>query len=176
MRRFGIHSRATASRRSRFDRVAKNILPLFPEPTLPGIINNFESQAVNVSPNQPVGNKDRSRVLRQSQDFWFVCLVAVEHPRIISYSRRAQHRDSKHRRHSDISLERGFYSSTEFDQPCHVWVQSMAVWYQSNCLILLGWPAKIGLTGVNQNGVFPGLNIERTYQLRRHRDRLLSSE
>ena len=33
---------------NRFDRVAKNILPLFPEPNRPGILN-FRSQAVNIN-------------------------------------------------------------------------------------------------------------------------------
>lgn len=63
---------------SRFDRVAKNILPLFPEPTLPEVRENFLSPSCHDQPSQPMGNKNRSPVHKRSQDVWIVCLVKVE--------------------------------------------------------------------------------------------------
>src|SRR5262245_20312254 len=79
-----------------------------------------------------MGNKNRSCVHEQSQDFRIVYLVEVDNPGRVAHSRRAFHDDSEYLGYPDISFKRGFDRQTELGEPRHIWVQSMAFWYEAN--------------------------------------------
>ena len=81
MHSFEIRSHVTSFRLSRFDMVSKNILPLFPTSTLPGLTRNFVSQAADVKSANQMGSKTRSLFHEQSQSLWIACLVHVGHTR-----------------------------------------------------------------------------------------------
>jgi len=143
---------------NRFDRVAKNILPLFPEPSLPGFEYNLESQAVDIRQVNGWGTKidhaltDNHKIngslvwSRLNTPGWSVysgsLTTAIRNTDNIRIFRLSE--DSILRPNLINHVTFGFNRWRSGTHPS---------------ADALGWPKKIGLMGVNENGVFPGLNI-----------------
>ena len=147
---------------NRFDRVAKNILPLFPNPSLPANaygLNNFESQAVNINQVNGWGAKiDHALTDHQKMFGSFVWSRLITpgsstYPGALSDAIPNTSDTRTFRLSTDSNLRPNLINHATFG--FNRWRFGTHPSADS-----LGWPAKIGLTGVNEQGVFPGLNID----------------
>ncbi|MFN8009746.1 MAG: TonB-dependent receptor, partial [Terriglobia bacterium] len=143
---------------NRFDRVAKNILPLFPEPTRPGLIYNFGSQAVNINQVDGWGTKIDHALNNNHKLFGSFVWSDLNTPGISTYPGVLS---SAIPSNNNIRIFR-----LGADSILHPnWINHVAFgfnrWRSGTypTADALGWPAKIGLTGVNEEGVFPGFTI-----------------
>jgi Carboxypeptidase regulatory-like domain/TonB dependent receptor len=144
---------------NRFDRVAKNILPLFPEPSLPGVLNNFGSQAVNINRVNGWGTKLDHALTDSHKIFGSFVWSRLNTPGVSPYPgalKGAMPNTSDiriFRLSEDSILRPNLINHATFG--FNRWRSGTHPTSDS-----LGWPAKIGLTGVNEQGVFPGLSID----------------
>jgi len=142
----------------RFDRVAKNILPLFPEPTSSGIINNFKSQAADVVRTNQWGTKIDHAFSDNHKIYGSFVWSQLNAPGVstipgaLSSAMPGTEGIRIFRLSQDSILRPNLIN--------HVTLGFNRLRYGTNPTPdLFGWPAKIGLTGVNPNGVFPYLGI-----------------
>ena len=144
---------------SRFDRVAQNILPLFPEPNLAVFPNNFLSQAVNIRQTNGWGGKIDHALTDNHKLFGSLVWSRLNTPGVSIYpgplSGAIPNTD-------DIRIFRLGEDSILLPN----WINHVAFGFNrwrfgtNPAADALGWPAKIGLTGVNEQGLFPGLYID----------------
>jgi hypothetical protein len=143
---------------NRFDRVAKSILPLFPEPSLPGIQNNFESQAVNINRVSGWGTKidhaltDKHKLFGSFVWSRLNTQGASPYPGALTTAIPTTDDIRIFRLAEDSILRPNFINHVAF---------GFNRWRSGThpSADAVGWPARIGLTGVNENGLFPGLTI-----------------
>ncbi|PYV37419.1 MAG: hypothetical protein DMG06_28125 [Acidobacteria bacterium] len=143
---------------NRFDRVAKNILPLFPAATLPGIVNNFVSQGADINYVNGWGIKidhaltDKHKVNGSFVSSKLITPGTSPYPGALSTAMPSISDIPTFRLSEDSILRTNLINHVTF---------GFNRWrFGTNpASDAFGWPAKIGLTGVNDQGVFPGLNI-----------------
>jgi len=144
----------------RIDRVARNILPLFPEPTRPGVmnLNNFASQAAAINQVNQWGTKVDHSFTGNHKIFgsfvWSRLTTQDASPVPGALSTTIPNTSGIRilRLSEDSILRPNLVNHTTF---------GFNRWrFGTNPTPdLFGWPAKLGITGVNQNGLFPALNI-----------------
>ena len=143
---------------NRFDTVSKSILPLFPTATLPGLTRNFASQAADVKSVNQWGTKlDHSLASNHKVFGSFVWSTlntpgAAPFPGVIGGAIPGTDAVRIFRLSEDSLLRPNLINHATF---------GFNRWrYGTNATPdLLGWPGKIGLRGVNPDGVFPHFNI-----------------
>jgi hypothetical protein len=142
---------------NRFDRVAKNILPLFPEPNRSGILN-FGSQAIKINQVNAWGTKIDHALTSHHKIFGSFVSSSSNTPGVSAYPGALSTAipstdDIRIIRLSEDSILRpnlinhAAFGFNRWRTGTHPSADS------------LGWPARIGLTGVNPQGLFPGLNL-----------------
>lgn len=143
---------------SRFDSVARNILPLFPEPTLPGLVKNFGSQGVNQTDVDQWGVKLDHSFTSNHKIAGSFFLSGLDtpgqsaYPGVLSNALPTTFAIRNFRFSEDSIFRPNLISHFVFGFNR---LRSGTTASEER----LGWPSKIGLKGVNPNGVFPGLNI-----------------
>src|SRR5438874_214260 len=143
---------------NRFDRVTKNILPLFPEPSLPGVLSNFGSQAVNINRVNGWGTKIDHGLTENHKLFGSIVWSRLNASGMSTYSGVLSRAIPST---NDIRIFRlGEDSILRPNLINHAAFGFNRLRFGTHPTAdAFGWPAKIGLTGVNENGVFPGLEI-----------------
>jgi hypothetical protein len=144
---------------NRFDRVANNVVPLFPEPNLPGVVNNLRVQPVNMNQVNGWGTKiDHALTNEHKINASFAwsrlnTLSGSPYPGALSTTIPTADNIRIFRLSADSVLRPNLINHATF---------GFNRWRSATDPTgdVFGWPAKIGLTGVNENGLFPGLNIE----------------
>ena len=143
---------------NRFDRVTKNVLPLFPEPSLPGILSNFGSQAIKINRVNGWGTKIDHALTDDHKLFGSFVWSRLSTPGESAFpgalSRAIPNTN-------DIRIFRlGEDSILRTNLINHAALGFNRLRFGTHPTAdAFGWPLKIGLTGVNENAVFPRLDI-----------------
>jgi outer membrane receptor protein involved in Fe transport len=142
----------------RFDRVAEKILPLFPNPTLPGLTRNFGSQAVNMEQANQWGAKIDHALTGRHKIFGSFLWSRLNSPGVSPYPGAlstaipSTNAVPTFRLSEDSVLGPNLINHATFG--FNRWRFGTNPKPEA-----FGWPARIGWAGVNEQGLFPKLTI-----------------